>query len=393
MIALYLSPIYILLHIYLTRWLLKWLRACHPIFQKRYSTYIIISIIAFLASPLAIGILIPHGYIKGLVYQIGFFWLGMLIFMTLLVVFCDMIRVILKYLFCRQLSKKAFIIIGMSCIILTSSISIYGYVNAHHLQTQQYHITINKNTPLDHLRVTLVSDLHLGYNIKTQEVKNMVQAINIQNPDLVVISGDIFDNDYDAILNPEQIIDLLQNIHSQYGVYACYGNHDIQETILAGFTFDNPQDKDKSDPRMDEFLHKAHIRLLHDEGICIDSYFYLYGRADLQKPGRNIDSRQTPSQITQNMDKQLPIIVIDHQPAQLHELANAGVDLDLSGHTHAGQIFPGNIITSKVWENSYGCKKINQMYSVVTSGVGLFGPYMRIGSHPEICNINITFQA
>ena len=92
------------------------------------------------------------------------------------------------------------------------------------------------------------------------------------------------------------------------------------------------------------------------------------------------------------MDKSLPIIVIDHEPAQLKQLADSGVDLDLSGHTHNGQLWPGTISIKWLWDNAYGLKQIENMTSIVTSGVGLFGPNMRTGCIAEICNIKVIFN-
>lgn len=393
MIAIYLSPIYILLHLYLVRWLLKWLQILHPIFYKKYIKIIIICLVVSIASPLAITVLLPAGNLKSIIYRIGFLWLGTLIFISISVIVSDIVRIIIKHKKPDFITKKLFIMTGVWCLTFSICMSSYGYINAKNIKTTNYTIKINKQIKNHNdLKIVLISDLHLGYNIDNSHISKMVQKINQQQPDLVVISGDIFDNDYEAILEPNKIIQTLKNIQSKYGVYACYGNHDIQETILIGFTFDNPHDKDESDIRMDEFLKKANIHLLHDEGVLIDNSFYLFGRADRQKPGKNIKKRKTPQQITQNMNKNLPIIVLDHQPDQLQDLADAGVDLDLSGHTHNGQIFPCNILTSFIWENSYGCIQKDNMYSITTSGVGLFGPFMRIGSNGEICTITIRFK-
>ena len=92
------------------------------------------------------------------------------------------------------------------------------------------------------------------------------------------------------------------------------------------------------------------------------------------------------------MDLSKPVIVIDHQPKELEELAQAGVDLDLCGHTHDGQVFPGNILVSLMWENSCGYLRKGEMHNIVTSGVGVFGPNMRVGTRSDICSIWVEFQ-
>ena len=183
----------------------------------------------------------------------------------------------------------------------------------------------------------------------------------------------------------------MRGIRSKYGVYACYGNHDIQEKILAGFTFGS-KEKKESTPEMDEFLEKAGITLLRDEYVLIDDSFYLYGRPDYERPGRGIGKRKTPQEITEGMDVSLPVLVIDHEPRELQELADTGVDVDLCGHTHDGQVFPGNIVIRFFWENPCGYLKKGNMHNIVTSGVGLFGPNMRVGTKSEICDVSICFN-
>ena len=239
--------------------------------------------------------------------------------------------------------------------------------------------------------VVLVADLHIGYNIGAAQIKRMVDNINAENPDIVVMAGDIFDNSYDAIREPEKIKELFKSINSKYGIYAVYGNHDIYEKTLVGFTFKR-HDKKMSDARMDELLKDSNVMLLRDDYVLVDNAFYLVGRADATRPGRDIDVRKSPDELTKDLDKTKPIFVIDHQPRQLEELSDAGVDLDLSGHTHDGQMFPGNVTVGLMWKNPYGKKKYGNMSSVVTSGVGLYGPNMRVGTIAEITSINVKFS-
>ena len=85
-------------------------------------------------------------------------------------------------------------------------------------------------------------------------------------------------------------------------------------------------------------------------------------------------------------------MVLDHEPRELQELADAGVDLDLCGHTHNGQVFPGNLLIRLFWENACGYMQKDGMHNIVTSGVGLFGPNMRVATVPEICIVNVNFS-
>ena len=123
----------------------------------------------------------------------------------------------------------------------------------------------------------------------------------------------------------------------------------------------------------------------------IEDAFYLYGRPDYGRPGRGIRVRKTPEQVVAGMDPSKPIIVMDHQPRELAELAEAGVDIDLCGHTHDGQTFPGNLTARFFWENICGYLRKGDMHNIVTSGVGVFGPDMRLGTRSEICAITVRF--
>ena len=101
--------------------------------------------------------------------------------------------------------------------------------------------------------------------------------------------------------------------------------------------------------------------------------------------------RKTPAELVEGLDADKPILVLDHQPRELEALAEAGVDVDLCGHTHDGQMFPGNLTVRLFWENACGCLRVGSMHSIVTSGVGLFGPNMRVGTKAEICPITVHF--
>ena len=269
---------------------------------------------------------------------------------------------------------------------------IWGIISAVRVRSTSYEITINKDGgKLDELNIALIADLHLGYTVGPRMMRQMVDKINAQNPDIVLIAGDIFDNDYDAMGNPEELIRILSQIHSKYGTYAFYGKHDTYEKILAGFTFPS-KEKKTSDPRMDDFLQRAGIRLITEETLLIDDAFYLVGRADEERPGRGVDIRKTPQEIMDSLDSSKPVIVMEHEPKFLQEIADAGIDLHLCGHTHDGQTFPANFLCKLVWENPAGYLRKDNMQSIVTSGVGLFGPNMRVGTKSEVVHIQVHFK-
>lgn len=356
MLAVYLSPIYIIANSYLLIRLHRWLGTCNPLFRKTGICVAISLAYVFLVASLLIAFFLPIGPARRIMKLISNYWLGILLYLILAVLMADAICFLLFLITKRRLKCRTAAAGGI-CAVVVLVLSAWGAYNARIIQVTPYEITVNKDGGrLENLNVVLAADLHLGYNIGTAHMMQMVDKINEQNADLVVFAGDIFDNEYEALDDPEELIAVLQKIQSKHGVYACYGNHDVEEKILAGFTFGGNKKKESS-IQMDEFLERAGIHLLQDEAVLIDDSFYLYGRPDAQRPGRGINMRKTAAELMGELDTEKPVIVIDHEPKELQELADAEVDIDLCGHTHDGQMFPANLITALMWENSYGYLK------------------------------------
>ena len=400
MVAIYLAPAYLAVCAYILFRTIHWIQVLHSIFQNVWVCRGIGLIYFFVVFSILIAFMAPASGFRRFMKLLSNYWLGVLVYTIMTVGIADGLRLLIKY----PLKNVAFpgrellfsnvgtAVVGAVCAVIITTVSIYGMINAGNIQTTKYDISIDKKAgKLDSLNVVLIADLHLGYNIGCRHMEKMVEKINAQNPDLVVVAGDIFDNEDEALENPDRLAAILRGIQSKYGVYACYGNHDIQEKILAGFTFGGKEKKESS-VKMDEFLEKSGITLLRDEYVLIDDSFYLYGRPDYERPGRGIDERKSPQEITEDLDLSLPVLVIDHEPRELQELADAGVDADLCGHTHDGQLFPGNLTIKLMWENACGYLKKGNMHSIVTSGVGLFGPNMRVGTKSEICDIMMHFN-
>ena len=400
MVAIYLAPVYLLVCVYILLRGLHWIQVLHAVFQNVWVCRGIGLIYLFVVFSILIAFMAPSSGFRRFMKLLSNYWLGVLMYTIMTVGIADVLRLLLKYLL-KNLNfpgrtllfgNVGTAVVGIICAVIITTVSICGVINAGNIQTTKYDISIDKKAgKLDSLNVVLIADLHLGYNIGCRQMEQMVEKINAQDPDLVVVAGDIFDNEYEALEDPDRLAEILRGIQSKYGVYACYGNHDIQEKILAGFTFGGKEKKESS-VKMDEFLEKAGITLLRDEYVLIDDSFYLYGRPDYERPGRGIDERKSAQEITADMDLSLPVLVIDHEPGELQELADAGVDADLCGHTHDGQLFPGNLTIKLMWENACGYLKKGDMHSIVTSGVGLFGPNMRVGTKSEICDIMMHFK-
>lgn len=398
MIAIYLSPIYLLLNLYILRWTYLWMGTCHSILRTLGFRLIFAVIYVLLSTSLLTGFLIKKPKSLHRILKItGNYFLGIFLYTLVIILVADFGRILLKYVFHVSWihSKMAFTIAGTLCALLIILLSARGIFHAKYIKVNSYDVTINKTIPdRSSMKIVLLADTHFGYNSGILHANELVRKINKQKPDLVCIAGDIFDNEYDAIRDPERIEKVLRKIKSTYGVYACWGNHDLNEEILAGFTFKHKGDalSDIKDPRMKEFLEDSNIHILEDESVLIDNKFYIVGRKDASLTEKIHETRKAPAQLTESLDRDKPIIMIDHQPKELQELADAGVDLDLCGHTHNGQTFPGNFTIKLMWENPCGLLIKDNMTNITTSGAGVWGPAMRIGTDSEICSINVQFN-
>ncbi|MCQ2547433.1 MAG: metallophosphoesterase [Clostridia bacterium] len=372
MIALCVAPFYLFFNFWLIFRFVKWTGA------KEKLRIVIDAISAVIVLLPGIAFLVPADWaIKRWLMLMGNYWLGIDFYALL----AGLIFLVIRKIFGE---KKIW---GWLVVIILVMVSAIGIYQAQNVQTSNYSVNI-KSDKSDQLNIALVADLHMGYSVGESQIEDMVKEINnIEDLDLVVIAGDIFDNEYKALENPEELKELFKSIKSKYGVYACWGNHDVAEKILCGFTF--PSNQLHRDPEMVDFLSDCNIKLLCEEGVNVDNRFYLFGRADAHKPC-NVEKRMSPEDIVASAPKDLPLIVLDHEPTENDEFASAGADLILSGHTHNGQIFPVNLALKLMGGYQYGEYHVGDTSSIVSSGVGVFGPYMRLGTISEVCNIKVN---
>lgn len=400
MIALIIAPVFFAILTFLFIRNIKFFKKTRNRYRK-FLTFACIIILFIMPLTIFAGFLLPDGDLKRIFTIIGNGYLGFIIYLFLGVLFADIVRFIIKlFLKAKYKDKLAKQITNIFVVLFTVIMGVYGIFNAHNLKVKTYDVDTFKSSTVDDLNIVLISDLHLGYNLGEREMTNMVNKINQLHPDLVLLAGDIFDNDFSAIESPDVVASVLNGINSKYGNFAVYGNHDIDEKIFCGFTFKNGEKKKEASAseNMNEFVKSAGFTLLYDEYIKINdekghTVCYVYGRPDYAKPNFGNTSRIDAKDITNNIDNSKYIICLEHEPTDLNELSKAGVDLDLNGHTHKGQIWPGTLTIDFFWENSYGLLKVNDMIDIVTSGVGLFGPNMRVGSNAEIANIYVHFLA
>ena len=326
-------------------------------------------------------------WILGLVFSFGMFALalgtrGAVIawgfYTFLLWVVADALRVAfllfakvsaLRQLYLRVYAK------GATAVILALLICIGGYINAKTRHVSEY--TVQIQTPSANaapLTIALLTDIHLGDGLFEKDVEQIVQETNALAPDIVLLGGDIFVE----TSTPAQIDAALasfSNFQTTLGVYFVPGNHEYYADRSVFFL-------DALLPR----LIDANIIPLRDDVLLIDNRFYLIGREEHSVPRAAIET------LMQGLDSCYPTIVLSHQPAGARQAAAAGIDLYLSGHTHAGQLFPAGVLSDwfNINEFNHGLYHIGDFSVIVNAGTGTWGFPVRVGSACEIVLVHIS---
>lgn len=308
---------------------------------------------------------------------IGGYSMGIYIYLIIYTVVFEVISFILRVSKLAITRHRLFngITAGLM-LFCTFATCLYGTINAHHIDTVSYKISLEDKADISDLNVVLISDLHLGAVHSESRLDNIVDKINSLKPDVVCIAGDFFDTDFASVQNPESAIQTLKKIRSTFGTYACFGNHDGGRTYK----------------QMENFLKKADIKLLSDEYIVIDNRLVLVGRMDSHPiGGYGKEQRKKLSQFFTPSDSSMPVIVMDHNPANINEYGKEA-DVILCGHTHRGQLFPGSLITDSIYDVDYGYyqKDKNSPQVVVTSGIGYWGIPMRVGTNCEVVKLSFS---
>ncbi len=397
MLALILSPFYVAIIYWVCRRWYKFVSALN-IKNKRLDFWLKHFSWSMFLLTIFIGlafILPEDNFLRRPLFKIGAYWLGISLYLILYVAVIDLLRWIYSKIFKDKYNEfYARTICTLLIIILTAVTSIYGIINAKIVRTTEYEITINKDGGnFKEMTIAMFGDPQFGYNIGEYHLKQAVDIINKNDVDIVCVVGDIFDNQYSAIKNPDKLIDLFNQIKSKYGMYAVLGNHDVEEPILCGFTFNDETLENKlASKEMLDFIRKSGMVLLYDENVIINDSVNLYGRADQERPNLGNITRKESGELFKEVDVSKPIMVLDHEPREYDELEKAGVDLMMAGHTHDGQLWPTKIATDIIWENPYGLWVKNAFHAITTSGLGLFGPNMRVGTIAEVCIIHVKFR-
>ena len=288
------------------------------------------------------------------VYEVGTSSIFILLYLFMLFLVLDLGRLV--HLLPRTLFYNNWWTAGAIAVVMVG-VFVYGNLHYRHKYREVLQLTTEKKMTKP-VRLLMMSDLHIGYHNQRDELRRWVDIINSENPDLILIAGDIIDGSMRPVIE--------QRMHEEFRrlkapVYACIGNHEYYS----------------GEPRARQFYQDAGIRLLQDSCAFVGD-LCIIGRDD-----RTNQHRDSLGVVMKGADRSKYCILLDHQPYHLEQAERQHVDLQFSGHTHHGQVWPISWITEHVYECAFGAHQRGDTRYYITSGLGLWGGKFRIGTRSE----------
>lgn len=272
---------------------------------------------------------------------------------------------------------------GLLPVVAAALLLIYGFFNMNHVIKTEYFLKTEKN--LGDYKVVLITDTHYGTIQDTEVLKSKIEEINAQNPDIVVLGGDIVEEGTSRE-RMQEVFRILGGITNNYGIYYVYGNHDRQPYT---------QNRSFTDEELEHAITENGIVILEDDYVEIRDDLVIAGRGDAA--WGNVSGRASTEEILDGIDREKYIILADHQPVEAEENSAQGVDLEISGHTHAGQVWPVGVLSELAGILNYGEYQEGACKVIVSSGFTGWGYPIRTEAHCEYVVINIegaeTMQA
>lgn len=296
-------------------------------------------------------------------------WQTLMWFFILAMLATGLIHKIINKFFQKTYQNPHYQQFGIKGLLLGIFLAIIGlaWYNAYTPTVRHLTLTTNQKMPKP-IKIAMVADLHLGVFVGNRQLEKLNNILQKERPELLLIAGDVLDDDTHYYDKENMGVAMTKLVNSvPLGVYATLGNHDV---------FGHEQ-------QIMQALAKAGVKVLNDETLSVDNRIFITGRPD----DMIINRKPTAELLPQNIDK--PVILIDHRPSGIDENVKLPIDLQVSGHTHNGQIFPANFIVKYLNTVAYGHKRINDTDVLVTSGYGFWGVPFRLGSQSEVWIIDL----
>ncbi|HSA96769.1 MAG TPA: metallophosphoesterase [Acidobacteriota bacterium] len=324
---------------------------------------------------------VARGRVSSVLVEIGNFQMAVMLYGFLAVLAIDLVRLVNAFvpflpkgLLANPRTGPAVFIAAAGAVVLTI---VAGAWNATRLVTVDLDLKVPKKAgAVERLTVAVASDLHLGAVVGPKRLARVVERINALEPDIVLFAGDIVDESVTPGIEAK-LGAIMRRLQPRLGVFAVPGNHEFFSGLERNLAC----------------LRSCGITVLEDQAVRVDDAFILAGRRDPTSLKVQEVRLSIPGILSKSgLGGDLPLVVLDHQPVHLEEAEKAGAALQISGHTHNGQLFPIGLINTFVYELNWGYLRKGATQYYVTSGAATWGPPIRIGSRGEIVRIRLTFE-
>lgn len=357
------AAIYGGLHFYLYRKL----RVVFPSHRRA-----VISAIAILGCSLFVTEIFAHNNFSGVIVVplswLTFIWMGLVFLFFVLSAPLDLVQKVAEIAGANVKAVLASPARTIAVAVVVIILAVYGYIAAQQINVVR--ISLESAKVNNTIRIVQIADLHLGYLSREQHITSIVDIVNALEPDVIVSTGDLVDMQIDHL---QELVAQMQRLHAKWGKYAVYGNHEF----LAGLAAAR------------DFTERAGFLLLSDTGVTLQSVLNIVGVDDQSIERQKKSTKVDEARLLGQFDNGLFTLLLKHQPVV--ERSSIGhFDLQLSGHTHAGQIFPFGLLTWAFYRVPQGLSTVADAgWIYVSRGTGTWGPPMRIMAPPEITFIEI----
>ena len=304
----------------------------------------------------------------------GYLSLPYLLYLFLLLLLHDIlqgINRISKLLPVQTLRSGRARALTLALLLLLPAIAVMaGTFRNTNLKVNEFRVGVpRRSSAMNILTIAVASDFHLREFTDLGLIRAFADQVNALNVDLVLIPGDILEGDRQNG-RVDEFAREFRRIRSRYGLFGSPGNHEShgRDHALA-------------------FFKNSGIIMLQDSVVCIDGAFSLIGRKDSRSQGR-----KPIGELANTVPDSLPILVLDHKPTDLENIAASGADVVVCGHTHNGQLWPLNLVVDRIYDVSWGYRQIRTLHAFVTSGVQVWGPPVRTAGDSEIMLITATLK-
>lgn len=349
----------------------------------------LLTILGAISLPLAIILhRSPPSKLFDLLFAAGSLYMPILIYAFMLTIAADTLLVVNRFVrltphrppYSMRVRFRAVAAIAAASLLVTAA----GAINALFPTVKYISVDVEQHDAEMEgaiLRIAALSDIHLGQFVSENRIRRLTELVRAQRPDIIFLAGDTIDSESWLRKPNARVMELIGSLDAPLGVFAVFGNHEYYAGADAA----------------GKALEDAGIRVLRDEAAAPGGQLLVIGREDRSMELRAGGARKTLAALRDEAypkfgesARNLPLIVLDHQPIGLEEAEQTGAALQISGHTHRGQLFPVNFLVAMLYEKHYGEYARGNTRYYISSGAGTWGPPVRTSGRPEVAVIDLV---